>query len=102
MSFTAISISGRTKPGKREELYELYVAHVVPHLAQEDAVSAVVWSADRDDADAYHLFELFAEGAAAPSLMQSDWFRAYFELAAPLAAAPPEVQRLDPRWTKGI
>jgi quinol monooxygenase YgiN len=97
MPATAMLINGRTKPGKREELYELYVEHVVPHVASDGAIEAVVWSADRDDADAYTLFEVFADGSAGPNVMQSDWFKAYMRLAAPLAAAPPDVRMLSPR-----
>jgi quinol monooxygenase YgiN len=99
---TAMLINGHTEPGKRDELYELYVDHVVPHVAQDDAITAIVWSADRDNADAYTLFEVFADGAEGPSVMQSDWFKSYMQLAAPLAAQPPEVRMLSPRWTKGI
>jgi quinol monooxygenase YgiN len=102
MTTTAMLISGRTKPGKRDELYALYAEHAVPHVEQEASIPTVVWSTDRDDPDAYALFEIFADGTAGPRAMQSEWFQAYLQLAAPLASAPAEVRRLEPRWTKGI
>lgn len=98
----AILITGRTKPGKRDELYALYREHVVPHVAASDAIATVVWSADRDDEDTYHLFEVFSEGSDVRDLTEAEWFKTYMALAAPLAAAPPETRRLDPRWTKGV
>jgi quinol monooxygenase YgiN len=102
MPSTALLISGRTKPGKRDELYQLYLEHVTPRVADDPTIETVVWSIDRDDEDAYHLFETFAEGGSPASVTQSDWFKAYMQQATPLAAAPPAVHILEPRWTKGI
>jgi quinol monooxygenase YgiN len=101
MSSTAMLISGRAKPGKRDELYALYAERVVPHVERDNSIEMVVWSADRDDPDSYMLFEVFADGAG-PNAMQSDWFQEYMRLASPLMAAPVEVHRLAPRWTKGV
>jgi quinol monooxygenase YgiN len=98
---TAVSIAGRAKPGKRDELYALYAERVVPHVEHDDSIEALIWSADRDDPDSYVLFEIFADGAG-PSAMQSDWFQEYMQLTSSLVAAPAEVRRLAPRWTKGI
>jgi quinol monooxygenase YgiN len=102
MAATGILISGRAKAGKRDALYSLYLEHVVPHLEASDNVETVVWSADRDDDDAYHLLEIFKSAGDQQSVLGSDWFRAYMALAAPLAAEPPVVHSLETRWTKGI
>lgn len=101
MAETALLVSGRTRSGERDALYALYVEHVVPHIEQAAEVQSVVWSADREDADAYHLFEVFEDGADHRAVLESDWFRAYMKLAAPLAAEPPMVRLLDARWIKG-
>jgi quinol monooxygenase YgiN len=102
MAEAALLISGRAKPGQRDALYTLYVEHVVPHLAEASAVRSVAWSADRDDHDAYHLFEIFETGSDHRSIVDSDWFQEYTKLAEPLVAEAAKVHRLETRWTKGI
>jgi hypothetical protein len=102
MTATGILISGRTKAGLRDSLYSLYLDQVVPHLKESDDVETVIWSADRDDEDAYHLLEIFREGSDQHTMLRSNWFRIYMALAAPLAAEPPVVHALETRWTKGL
>lgn len=102
MAEIALLISGRAKPGRRDALFALYLEHVVPHVSEAVEFRMVAWSADRDDEDAYHLFEIFEAGTDSGSAINSDWFQRYVELAEPLTAEPPEVHRLETRWTKGI
>jgi quinol monooxygenase YgiN len=102
MSPTALLISGRAKPGKRDALYALYLEQVAPHISATDAVRMVAWSADRDDEDAYHLFEIFSDEADTGSIVESDWFQNYARLAEELVAGFSALQRLETRWTKGL
>jgi quinol monooxygenase YgiN len=102
MSSTAILVSGRAKEGQRDAIYALYCEHVVPHVAADDRLRAVVWSDDDDDPDVWHLVEVFREGSSHRQLLGAPWFQAYVEHAAPLAAEPATVRLLTTRWMRGI
>ena len=101
MASVATIVSGRTKPGKRDELYKLFEQHLAPRATKNDAQKVVVWMADNNDPQAFHLFEIYHDAAAMEANSKADWFWAYMSQAGPLLDGQPEMKLAAPRWTKG-
>ena len=101
MSKIALLITGRAKPGKRAEVFELYMKHAAPRVSAEEGIELVTWSEDGQDADRYVIFEVLAANLYG-KITQSDWFKEYGRAASELQAEPPSVQRLTPLFAKGI
>ena len=97
----ATIMSGRTQPGKREELLRLFQEHLAPRAESNARQTTVAWLADREDDDAFHIFEIYSDPAAMEANSKADWFWAYVEKAAPLLNGQPEMRTAVPRWVKG-
>ena len=95
-------ISGQARPGHRDELFELYAEHLAPRAEANEQQEVVVWCADQQDPDRFHLFEIYADPAALGANAQADWFAAYMRAAMPLLAGEPEVTMAEPRWSTGL
>jgi hypothetical protein len=55
VSKLAVMVSGRARPGKRDEVRRLFEAHLAPHAIANASQPIVVWSADNGDPDAFYL-----------------------------------------------
>jgi quinol monooxygenase YgiN len=97
-----LSLRGRARSGRREELLGLFEEHLAPRAERNRAQRLVVWSADDDDGDAFELFEIYDDPAAARANAAEPWFAAYLEAAMPLLDGPPAVSTGTPRWVKGV
>lgn len=102
MGDVAMIITSTAVPGKRDELYELYREHLAPRAEANEAQEVVVWCADRQDPDRFHLFEIYRDEAAMGANAQSEWFAEYLQAAMPLLAGEPTVAMADPRWSTGL
>ena len=74
MAGIAMIVTSTAAPGKREELYVLYREHLAPRAEANDGQEVVVWCADRDDPDRFHLFEIYRDEAALGANAQAEWF----------------------------
>ncbi len=101
MGDLAMIVTTKALPGKRDELYALYQRDLAPRAAANDAQEVVVWCADEQDPDTFHLFEIYRDMAALGANAQADWFAAYLAEAGPLLAGEPQVRMAAPRWSKG-
>ena len=97
-----LSISGRTKPGRRDELFAAFQRQLADRALGNDAQRVVVWSADLTDADAFQLFEIYSDAQAAAANAQADWFAAYLTDTMPLLEDAPTMSQGTPLWTKGV
>ena len=102
MGEVAMIITSTAAPGKREELYELYREHLAPRAEANEAQEVVVWCADQQDPDRFHLFEIYRDEAALGANAQADWFAEYLQAAMPLLAGEPTVAMAEPRWSTGL
>lgn len=96
----ATIVSGRAKPGKRDELFRLFEQHLASRAKANEAQQVVVWMADASDAEAFHLFEIYRDQAAMESNAKAEWFWAYMAQAGPLLDGQPTMKLATPRWTK--
>lgn len=102
MDGLVLSVRGRAKSGRREELLALFEEHLAPRAEKNRAQRLVVWSADNDDGDSFELFEVYDDPAAARSNAKQPWFAAYLGAAMPLLDGPPAMSTGTPRWVKGV
>lgn len=89
-------------PGKRDELFELYRAHLAPRAEANERQQFVMWCADQHDPDGFVLFEVYRDAEALGANAGADWFASYMERALPLLATEPIVTMLEPKWSKGL
>ncbi len=102
MGKLAMSVTTRTKPGKREDVQRLYEQRLVPRASENEAQEIVVWCADAADPDVFHLFEIYRDPEAAQAAGQATWFWEYLAEVGPLLEGQPEVWTAVPTWAKGI
>ena len=102
MTKLAMIISSTAKPGKRDELYELYQQHLAPRAEANPNQEVVVWCEDQQDDDAFHLFEIYADPESFQANAGSEFFATYMAVAGPLLAGEPEVRMVTPRWSTGV
>ena len=101
MTHVATIVSGKTKAGKRDDLFRLFRQHLAPRAEANSAQSLVVWLADQADADTFHLFEIYSDPAAMEESSKAEWFWAYISVSAPLLDGQPVMKIATPRWAKG-
>lgn len=102
MTHIATIVSGRTKPGKRERLLELFERHLGPRAQANAGQPVVIWLADIQDENSFHLFEIYSDSSAMEENSKADWFWAYMQQAAPLLDGQPSMRMASPRWAKGV
>ena len=102
MSELAMIVSSTALPGKRQEVFDLYLEHLAPRAEANDDQHVVIWCADQQDDDVFHLIEVYRSAEAMGANAQAPWFAAYMEQAMSLLAAQPQVHMATPQWSKGI
>ena len=102
MGELAIFVESKAKPGKRNEIRELYEKLMAPRAIDNDAQEVVLWCADQHDPDGFFLFEIYSNAAAMGANAQADWFAEYMAQAGPLLAGEPAVTMGSPVWVKGV
>lgn len=98
----ALFIASKARAGKRDEVFELYQQMMVPHAEANEKQEIVVWCADQQDADAFHLFEIYSDSESIGANARSTFFAEYMEAVGPLLAAEPTVSMATPQWAKGV
>ena len=102
MTKLALIIKSRARPGKRDELYQLYQQHMAPRAVENPSQEVVVWANDTGDGDTFYLFEIYRDQEAFAANAQAPWFAEYMAAAGSLLAAEPEVVMASPAWATGV
>jgi quinol monooxygenase YgiN len=102
MPHVATLVSGRTRPGRRDDLCALFVEHLGARAIDNPAQRLVLWLADEADADAFHLVEVYADATVMEANARTEWFAAYMAAAMPLLDGMPSMRMATPRWAKGV
>ena len=97
-----LTVRGRTKTGKRDELFALFEKHLAPRAEKNQAQRLVVWAADADDADTFSLIEIYDDASAAAANANTSWFAEYMAASTPLLEGMPSMTAGSPRWVKGV
>ena len=100
MSSTALFISHRAKPGKRDELKAVWLKHMAPAITANPGHLAYVYSYDATDEHVVHAFQHYASAAAAAEFLKNPSYLAYLEESRRLLEHEPEIKVLAPQWSK--
>ena len=102
MNSTAVFITHRAAPGRRDEVHAVWQRHMEPAIDANPDHVAYVYSFADDDPDVIRAFQLYTSAEAAAAFLRSAAYAAYVEDVTPLLAGPPEVHTGTPMWTNGI
>ena len=101
MTKVALFIKTKTKPGKRDEVRELWEKFLKGRAEINDAQELYFFCNDNNDADTFLLFEVYSDPVALAKNATTEWFAAYMEAVGPLLDGMPEVHMTTPVWAKG-
>jgi quinol monooxygenase YgiN len=102
MAKLALIIKGKALPGKRDEIRQLFEEHLGARAQENKAQEIVVWAADDNDPDTFHLFEIYKDRNAFQANADAPWFKEYMAKVSPLIDGRPEFSMSTPAWSKGI
>ena len=101
MAKVALFIKTKTKPGKRDDVRNLWEQYLKSRAEANTAQELYVFCYDNNDPDTFLLFEVYNDPAALDENAKSDWFASYMEKVGPLLDGMPEVNMTTPVWAKG-
>ncbi len=97
-----IFIQGKTKPGMRPKLFDIFNQLLVPKAKSNSKQVLVSWCEDMQDQDRFHLVECYESMAAFQSNSTLPEFGQYMQQAQSLLAEQPSFSMGKPKWTKGL
>ena len=101
MAKLATFIKIKARPGKREQVKQIWEKIVKPHVESEEGVEHSFFCYAIEDDDTICLFEFITDPSKFEAAMKSEWFLDYMEQLKPLLAGPPERIMTTPVWAKG-
>lgn len=96
----ALVLRHRAKPGRRDELVEVWRRHMPQAVEGNDGHRAYVLCASHADPDVLLVFQHYRDAAAAQEFLGNPAYLAYLEASGRLLAGPPEVEAVEPLWSK--
>jgi quinol monooxygenase YgiN len=101
MSKTALILTVRTQPGKRDELRAVWDEHLRPRAEANAAQELYLYCHDANEPDVIHLVEIYGDPAEIQRNANAPWFADYVHASAPLLAGQPTMVTAEPVWAKG-
>lgn len=98
----ALFLRHRVKRGKREKLVEVWRRHMPGAVDGNDGHEAYVFCASHADPDVLVVFQQYRDAAAAQAFLGDPAYLAYLEESRNLLAGPPEVEAVEPLWSKAV
>lgn len=96
----ALILRHRARPVRRDELVEVWRRHMPDAVQANDGHRAYVICASHADPDVLVVFQHFRDAAAAQEFLGNPAYLAYLEEAGDLLSGPPEVEAVEPLWSK--
>jgi len=100
MSKTALFITHRALPGKRDEVRRVWEKHLQRNIAADAAHEAYFYCYDDSDPDTIRVFQQYADRASSQEFLAAPWYAAYVSEVTPLLAGQPEIRAATPVWAK--
>ena len=98
----AILVTHRTQPGAREQVRDVWQAHMPGAVSANPGHLGYYYTFDSADADVIRAFQVYADNDAAQAFLQTEAYQAYVAAVEPLLAGPPEVAVSQVVWAKGV
>lgn len=102
MSKLALFVKVRTRPGKRDRVWQIWQQQVLPHVNAADGIEVNCYCYDEAHEDVICFFEIFADRTDFEAANRSQWYAEYLAQVKPFLASPAEVIFADPVWAKGV
>lgn len=96
----ALVLRHRAKPGRRDELVEVWRRHMPEAVQANDGHRAYMFCASHADPDVLLVFQQYRDAAAAQAFLGNPAYLAYLEESGDLLTGPPEVEAVEPLWSK--
>lgn len=100
MAKHALFIKHKTRPGKRDEVEQVWRRHMMPAISANPDHEVYVYSFGADP-DTICAFQQYGSADAAAAFLKHPSYAAYLDEVTPLLTGEPEVQLLSVRWSKG-
>ena len=98
----ALVLRHRAKPGRREDLIEAWRRHMPEAVQANDGHRAYVLCASYVDPDVMVVFQHYRDAAAAQEFLGNPAYLRYLEESGDLLGGPPEVEAVEPLWSKTV
>lgn len=100
MTSFALIIKHKTKPGKRDEVKEVWEKHMAPAVTANIDHTAYFYCFDNNDPDSIFAFQQYSSIEDSKDFLTRDSYIAYLNEVEPLLAGSPEITALTPVWSK--
>lgn len=98
----ALVLRHRAKPGRRDELVEVWRRHMPEAVQGHDGHLAYVLCASEVDPDVMVVFQHYRDAAAAQEFLGNAAYLRYLAESSPLLSGPPVVEAVEPLWSKVV
>ena len=99
---TAILVTHRTRPSMREQVRDVWQAHMPAAVSANPGHLAYFYTFDAADPDVIRAFQVYADDAAAQSFLNDEAYRDYVVAVEPFLSGLPEVAMSQLVWAKGL
>lgn len=96
----ALVLRHRAVPGRRDQLVEVWHRNMPEAVRENDGHVAYVLCASYADPDELLIFQHYRDAAAAQQFLGNPAYLRYLEESRELLAGPPEVEPVEPLWSK--
>lgn len=100
MTNKALFIKHIAKPGKRDELRQVWEKYVPNYVASSDGQPAYFYCFDDSDPDVILVFQTHANARSAGEFMQQPWYAEYERESAAFVGGTSEFRTATPQWVK--
>lgn len=101
MTPLALIVKHKTKPGKRDEVRNVWEKHMAPAVSANPGHTAYFYCFDNSDPDSISAFQVYESAEASQHFLKTESYSAYLKDVEPLLSGPPQVTALTPVWVKG-
>lgn len=100
MTQLAVTIRHQTLPGRRDDVRQVWEAHMAPAISSNPGHLAYYYCFDNNDPDAVVAFQVYDSVESSQAFLQTDAYAAYLAEVEPLLTGPPQVTALSPVFVK--
>jgi quinol monooxygenase YgiN len=100
MSKQALFIRHQAKPGRRDEVRQVWETFVKPRAAVNPGHEAYYFCYDEGDPDTICVFQLYSSREEMDAFLAGEWYPDYLKAVGEVVAAPPQISPASLVWQK--
>jgi quinol monooxygenase YgiN len=98
----ALFLRHRARKGKRAQLMRVWREHMPAALEAHDGHEAYLICSSHTDPEVLVVYQQYRDAAAAQAFLANPAYLAYLEASRRLLKGAPEVEPVDPLWSKAV